>query len=193
MSFLKGKTAIITGAGFAALSDGRCGSIGYGIATAYAKEGANLVITGRNVSKLEKAKAELSAMNDKYLRMIAEYDNFRKRSAKERENVYADAYSDVLEAILPVIDNLERALMFADGEALTEGVKMTLKQFEDSMTRLGVTAFGARGEDFDPNIHNAVMQVEDGELGESQVAEVLQKGYKKGDKVIRYAMVKVAN
>ena len=143
--------------------------------------------------ELEKAKAELSAMNDKYLRMIAEYDNFRKRSAKERENVYADAYSDVLEAILPVIDNLERALMFADGEALTEGVKMTLKQFEDSMTRLGVTAFGARGEEFDPNIHNAVMQVEDGELGESQVAEVLQKGYKKGDKVIRYAMVKVAN
>lgn len=143
--------------------------------------------------ELEKAKAELSAMNDKYLRMIAEYDNFRKRSAKERENVYADAYSDVLEAILPVIDNLERALMFADGEALTEGVKMTLKQFEDSMTRLGVTAFGARGEGFDPNIHNAVMQVEDGELGESQVAEVLQKGYKKGDKVIRYAMVKVAN
>ena len=132
--------------------------------------------------ELEKAKAELSAMNDKYLRMIAEYDNFRKRSAKERENVYADAYSDVLEAILPVIDNLERALMFADGEALTEGVKMTLKQFEDSMTRLGVTAFGARGEDFDPNIHNAVMQVEDGELGESQVAEVLQKGYKKATK-----------
>ena len=152
-------------------------------------------VTGETVpvEELEKAKAELSAMNDKYLRMIAEYDNFRKRSAKERENVYADAYSDVLEAILPVIDNLERALMFADGEALTEGVKMTLKQFEDSMTRLGVTAFGARGEEFDPNIHNAVMQVEDSELGESQVAEVLQKGYKKGDKVIRYAMVKVAN
>ena len=152
-------------------------------------------VTGETVpvEELEKAKAELSAMNDKYLRMIAEYDNFRKRSAKERENVYADAYSDVLEAILPVIDNLERALMFADGEALTEGVKMTLKQFEDSMTRLGVTAFGARGEEFDPNIHNAVMQVEDSELGESQVAEVLQKGYKKGDKVIRYARVKVAN
>ena len=152
-------------------------------------------VTGETVpvEELEKAKAELSAMNDKYLRMIAEYDNFRKRSAKERENVYADAYSDVLEAILPVIDNLERALMFADGEALTEGVKMTLKQFEDSMTRLGVTAFGARGEEFDPNLHNAVMQVEDSELGESQIADVLQKGYKKGDKVIRYAMVKVAN
>ena len=143
--------------------------------------------------ELEKVKAELAAMNDKYLRMIAEYDNFRKRSAKERENVYADAYSDVLAAILPVIDNLERALMFADGEALTQGVQMTLKQFEDSMTRLGVTSFGERGEDFDPNIHNAVMQVEDSELGESQIAEVLQKGYQKGDKVIRYAMVKVAN
>ncbi len=143
--------------------------------------------------ELEKAKEELSALNDKYLRMIAEYDNYRKRSAKERENVYADAYSDVLAAILPVIDNLERALMFSDGEALTEGVKMTLKQFEDSMSRLGVTAFGERGDDFDPNFHNAIMQVEDGELGESQIAEVLQKGYKKGDKVIRYAMVKVAN
>ena len=146
-----------------------------------------------SAEELEKAKADLAAMNDKYLRMIAEYDNFRKRSAKERENVYADAYSDVLAAILPVIDNLERALMFADGEALTEGVKMTLKQFEDSMMRLGVTAFGERGEEFDPNIHNAIMQVEDSDLGESQIAEVLQKGYKKGDKVIRYAMVKVAN
>ena len=143
--------------------------------------------------ELEKAKADLAAMNDKYLRMIAEYDNFRKRSAKERENVYADAYSDALTAVLPVIDNLERALMFADGEALTEGVKMTLKQFEDAMARLGVSSFGERGEDFDPNIHNAIMQVEDGELGESQIAEVLQKGYKKGDRVIRYAMVKVAN
>lgn len=143
--------------------------------------------------ELEKAKADLAALNDKYLRMIAEYDNYRKRSAKERENIYADAYSDVLTAILPVIDNLERALMFSDGEALTEGVKMTLKQFEDSMSRLGVSAFGARGDSFDPNIHNAIMQVEESELGESQIAEVLQKGYKKGDKVIRYAMVKVAN
>ena len=152
-------------------------------------------VTGETVpvEELEKAKAELSAMNDKYLRMIAEYDNFRKRSAKERDGAYADAYTDALSAILPVIDNLERALMFAEGEALTEGVKMTLKQFEDAMTRLGVEAFGARGDAFDPRFHNAVMQMEDPELEANTIAEVFQKGYKKGDKIIRDAMVKVAN
>ena len=143
--------------------------------------------------KLEKAESDLVAMNDKYLRMIAEYDNYRKRSTKEKEGAYADAYGDAISAILPVIDNLERALMYTEGEALIEGVKMTLKQFEDTMTRLGVEAFGARGDEFDPKIHNAIMQVEDGELGENKIAEVLQKGYKKGDKIIRDAMVKVAN
>jgi molecular chaperone GrpE len=143
--------------------------------------------------KLQKAETDLAAMNDKYLRMIAEYDNYRKRSAKEKENAYADAYGDAITAILPVIDNLERALMFSEGETLTEGVKMTLKQFEDTMSRLGVNAYGERGDAFDPMIHNAIMQVEDAELGENTIADVLQKGYKKGDKVIRHAMVKVAN
>ena len=143
--------------------------------------------------QLEKTEKDLAAANDKYLRMIAEYDNFRKRSAKERDGAYADAYTDALSAILPVIDNLERALMFAEGEALTEGVKMTLKQFEDAMTRLGVEAFGARGDAFDPRFHNAVMQMEDPELEANTIAEVFQKGYKKGDKIIRDAMVKVAN
>ncbi len=143
--------------------------------------------------QLEKAEADLVAANDKYLRMIAEYDNFRKRSAKEREGVYADAYMDALSAILPVIDNLERALMYSEGETLTEGVKMTLKQFEDALSRLGVEAFGARGDVFDPHFHNAVMQAEDPELEANTVAEVFQKGYKKGDKIIRDAMVKVAN
>lgn len=142
--------------------------------------------------ELEKTQADLAAMNDKYLRMIAEYDNFRKRSGKERETVYADAYGDALAAVLPVIDNLERALAFSEGEALTEGVKMTLKQFEDALKRLGVEAFGARGDAFDPKIHNAIMQVEDAELGENTVAEVLQRGYCKGDKIIRHAMVKVS-
>ena len=141
--------------------------------------------------KLAKTEAELAAMNDKYLRMIAEYDNYRKRSVKEKESAYADAYGDAISAILPVIDNLERALMFSDGEALTEGVRMTLKQFEDTMSRLGVNAYGERGEEFDPNIHNAIMQVEDSELDENKIAEVLQKGYRKGDKIIRHAMVKV--
>ena len=129
--------------------------------------------------KLQKAESDLAAMNDKYLRMIAEYDNYRKRSAKEKENTYADAYGDAITAILPVIDNLERALMFSEGEALTEGVKMTLKQFEDTMSRLGVNAYGERGDAFDPMIHNAIMQVEDAELGENTIADVLQKGYKK--------------
>lgn len=142
--------------------------------------------------KLAKAEADLAAMNDKYLRMIAEYDNYRKRSAKEKESSYADAYGDAISAILPVIDNLERALMFSDGEALTEGVKMTLKQFEDTMSRLGVNAYGERGDEFDPMIHNAIMQVEDAELGENKIAEVLQKGYSKGTKIIRHAMVKVS-
>lgn len=141
--------------------------------------------------ELEKTKADLAAVNDKYLRMIAEYDNFRKRSRSERDGAYADAYGDVLLSVLPVIDNLERALTFSEGEALTEGVKMTLKQFEDAMAKLGVTPFGARGDDFDPYYHNAVMQTEDAELGENKIAEVLQKGYGKGDKIIRHAMVKV--
>ncbi len=144
-------------------------------------------------AELEKTQNELAAANDKYLRMIAEYDNFRKRSAKEREGVYGDAYADALSAIIPVIDNLERALSFSEGEALTEGVKMTLKQFEDALTRLGVESFGVRGEDFDPRYHNAVMQAEDPEMESGKISEVFQKGYKKGDKIIRDAMVKVAN
>ena len=141
--------------------------------------------------KLEKTEKDLAAANDKYLRMIAEYDNYRKRSQKEKEHTYAEAYGDALTAILPVIDNLERALAYSEGETLTEGVKMTLKQFEDTMERLGVKSFGARGEEFNPEFHNAVMQTEDPELGENKIADVLQKGYSKGDKILRYAMGKV--
>ena len=141
--------------------------------------------------KLAKAEKDLVAANDKYLRMIAEYDNYRKRSAKEKESAYAEAYCDAIGAILPVIDNLERALAYSEGETLTEGVKMTLKQFEDTMQRLGINAYGVRGDEFDPKIHNAIMQAEDPELGENQIAAVLQKGYSKGEKIIRHAMVTV--
>ena len=126
--------------------------------------------------KLEKTEKDLVAANDKYLRMIAEYDNYRKRSQKEKEHTYAEAYGDALTAILPVIDNLERALAYSEGETLTEGVKMTMKQFESIMENLGVKAFGARGEEFNPEFHNAVMQTEDPELGENKIADVLQKG-----------------
>ena len=141
--------------------------------------------------QLEKAEAERVATNDKYLRMMAEYDNYRKRSTKEKENAYAEAFCDAIGAILPVIDNLERALAYSEGETLTEGVKMTLKQFEDTMERLGMKAYGARGDEFDPKIHNAIMQTEDPDLGENQIAAVFQKGYCKGDKIIRHAMVTV--
>ena len=143
--------------------------------------------------ELEKLEAEKAEQNDKYLRLAAEYDNFRRRSAKERENIYADAYADALSVFLPVIDNLERAAQYSDGENVTKGVAMTLKGVMDALERLGITEIEAQGKEFDPELHNAVMHVEDETLGEGVVAEVLQKGYRKGDRILRYAMVKVAN
>lgn len=141
----------------------------------------------------EKIKAELSDINDRYTRMLAEYDNFRKRAQKEKEGVYADAVSDVLNAILPIKDSLEMAIKFADDSQFSQGVSMTLNKFNEILTKLGVSEFGEAGEEFDPNIHNGVLHVDDESLGEGIIAEVLQKGYKKGEKIIRYAMVKVAN
>lgn len=143
--------------------------------------------------KLEEQQAALAAAEDKYLRLAAEYDNFRRRSAKERENLFADAYADALAVFLPVIDNLERAAQFADGESVAKGVAMTLKGINDTLERLGITEIEAQGLPFDPEVHNAVLHVEDETLGESVVAEVLQKGYRKGDRVLRCSMVKVAN
>ncbi len=141
--------------------------------------------------KLSKAEKSLAENADKYLRVMAEYDNFRKRSAKEKEGIYADAYTDALKAILPVIDNLERALQFSEGDKVVEGVKMTMNQFSAALEKMGVEEIPA--ETFDPNVHNAVMHVEDESCGEGQIVEVFQKGYRKGDKIIRFAMVKVAN
>ena len=142
---------------------------------------------------VEEQAAALTAAEDKYLRLAAEYDNFRRRSAKERENLYADVYAEALAVFLPVIDNLERAAQFSDGESVAKGVAMTLKGINDTLERLGITEIEAAGQPFDPEVHNAVLHVEDETLGESVVAEVLQKGYRKGDRVLRYAMVKVAN
>ena len=135
----------------------------------------------------------LEELGDRYTRMLAEYDNFRKRAQKEREGVYADAVSDVLSEIIPIKDTLEMAMAYADESKLSQGVTMTLTKFTEILTRLGVEEFGAPGDEFDPNLHNAVFHVEDESLGENVIAEVLMKGYKKGDKIIRYAMVKVAN
>lgn len=141
----------------------------------------------------EKLKEEIESIKDRLLRVTAEYDNYRKRTTKEKEGIYSDAYVDVLKEVLPILDNLERAVA-ADGSVddLKKGIEMTIKGCQESFTKLGVEEIDASGE-FDPNLHNAVMHVEDENLGKNTVAEVFQKGYKKDEKVIRYSMVKVAN
>ena len=121
-------------------------------------------------------------------------DTFRKRSQKERDGLYADIKADTLLKFLPVYDNLERALSTpTSDEAYRKGVEMTMVQFNQTLEKLGITEIPALGEKFDPNVHNAVMHVEDESLGENEVVEVFQKGFKLNDKVIRFAMVKVAN
>jgi len=141
----------------------------------------------------EKLKEELDEVKDRLLRLTAEYDNYRKRTVKEKEGIYSDAYVDVLKEVIPIIDNLERAVA-ADGsiEDLKKGIEMTMKGCQDSFAKLGVQEIDTTGE-FDPNVHNAVMHIEDENLGKNAIAEVFQKGYKKDDKIIRHTMVKVAN
>ena len=139
-------------------------------------------------------KAEMDALNDKYLRICAEYDNFRKRSQKEKDNLYGDVKAETLKNFLPVYDNLVRALaQSTEDEAYRRGVEMIMNQFNVTMEKLGVTEIECLGKKFDPAYHNAVMHVEDEEKGENEIVEVFQKGFMMGDKVIRFAMVKVAN
>ena len=142
----------------------------------------------------ETLKAELAKEHDNYLRLAAEYDNFRKRSQKEKDDLYTVIKAETVGKFLPVYDNLERALAqeTAD-EAYKKGVEMTMNQLVKVMEGLGVTGFGEIGEQFDPTRHNAVMHVEQEGLGENVIAEVFQKGFIVGEKVIRFAMVKVAN
>lgn len=136
---------------------------------------------------------EIAELNDKYLRLYAEYDNFRRRSAKEREGIYFDAKSDTVKNILPILDNMERATAFTEADKVLEGMNLILKSFNESFAKMDVKEIEALGKTFDPNVHYAVMHIEDEAYGENEVVEVLQKGYTCGDKVIRYAMVKVAN
>lgn len=139
--------------------------------------------------------AKYNDLNDRYLRMAAEYDNFRKRSQREREQAYTDAVSRAVTALLPTYDNLERALKAetADTE-YKKGVELTMTQLTESIKGINVTVIdAAAGTAFDPNFHNAVMHVEDESLGENVIAETFQQGFQIGDKVIRHAMVKVAN
>ena len=136
----------------------------------------------------------LAAAEDKFLRLAAEYDNYRKRTAKEKESIWTEAKAQTVTAFLPVYDNLERALKqeTAD-EAYKKGVELTMKGLQDAMTKLGVEVIPAMGETFDPNFHNAVMHVDDEAVEENTVVDVFQQGFKCGEKVIRFAMVKVAN
>jgi molecular chaperone GrpE len=143
--------------------------------------------------ELEKKNEEYDALYDKYLRISAEYENFRKRTAKEKEGIYSNAAIDILENILPVIDNMERALQFTDGEKVLEGLTMIYAQFTGSLARIGVEEIKSDGEKFNPEVHNAVFHEQDESKPENTVTETLQKGYIKGDKVIRPAMVKVVN
>ncbi len=142
------------------------------------------------ISALEK---ELSEKDDKYLRLAAEYDNFRRRSAQERSAVYGEALSDAVKNLLPILDDIERASAFSAAAEVAEGLQMVARTAAAALEKLGVTAFGEAGESFDAAFHNAVMHTEDESLGENVITDVFQRGYKKGDKIIRYAMVKVAN
>ena len=145
-------------------------------------------------TELEKKEAELAAANDQYLRLAAEYDNFRKRSQREKDAIYQDAVSDTAKKILPVYDNLLRALSNeTSDEAYKKGVEMIMNELVKILGGMNITAFGAVGEEFDPEKHNAVMHIEDEALGENVIAEVFQTGFLLGEKVIRFAMVKVAN
>lgn len=146
-------------------------------------------------NELLKKEEELKELNDKYLRILAEYDNFKKRTVKEKEAIYTDASARVITDLLIVLDNLERALGTIEDKdgSIYKGMEMILKQTQEVFEKLGVNEIEAVGKEFNPELHNAVMHVEDETLGENTIAEEFQKGYTYKDKVLRYSMVKVAN
>ena len=142
------------------------------------------------ISTLE---AEIKEKDDKYLRMAAEYDNFRRRSREEKDATYECAMADTVNELLPIIDNLERAAAIEAEGPLKDGIVMIMRSVESALTKLGVEPVGRIGDTFDPNLHNAVMHDEDDTKGEGEIVEVYQKGYKKGSRIIRFAMVKTVN
>lgn len=156
----------------------------------------NLKLSDENsklIDENSKLKNELDALKERILRLSAEYENFRKRTSKEKEGMYTDACEDVLCAIFPIMDNLERAYSVQGStDDLKKGIEMTLRQFSDALSKLDVEEVPAEGQ-FDPNIHNAVMHIEDSQFENNQIVEVFQKGYKRGNKILRHSMVKVAN
>lgn len=145
-------------------------------------------------SEIEKLKAELDKKNDILLRTAAEFDNFKKRTEREKSGVAEYARAGIIKQLLPILDNIDRAAA-ADRESpdYIKGIELIIKQFEGLSEKLGIEEIAKQGDTFDPNLHEAVMHIEDEALGENVIAEVLQKGYKTGDTIIRHAMVKVAN
>lgn len=143
----------------------------------------------------DEAKKKYDSLNEKYLRTLAEYDNYRKRSIREKESIYPEARADVVAKFLPVMDNLERALSIeTERTPFYDGVVLVKKQLDEVFSKLGIEVIDAgEGTSFDPELHEAVMHVEDDELGDNVVAQELQKGYRMGDRIIRHSMVKVAN
>lgn len=150
--------------------------------------------TSQHEAPKENWEEKYNAERDAHLRLAAEYDNFRKRSQKEKDGIYANGKADTAAKLLPVYDNLARALQQpTEDAAFKKGVELTKTELEKIFTALGIESFGEAGDTFDPNFHNAVMHLEDESKGENEITAVFQKGFKLGDKVIRFAMVQVAN
>ena len=143
--------------------------------------------------EIEKLTSEAKEKDDKYLRLAAEYDNFRRRSREEKDATYGTAMADTVRELLPIIDNLERANGFDDAEKVKEGLAMIASSISSVLEKLGIEAYGNQGDKFDPNLHNAIMHDEDDSEREGEISDVFQKGYKKGNKIIRFAMVKTIN
>lgn len=145
--------------------------------------------------KIEELEKELAASKEAHIRTLAEYDNYRKRTVKEKEASYGDAKANTIAELLPVLDNFDRALSVdsSDFDSYKKGVEMIYQNFTEILKKLGAEPFGEKGEQFDPNIHNGVMHVDDEAFGENEIADVFSKGYKLGDRILRPAMVKVAN
>ena len=161
------------------------------------KKEKGYTLTAEQMEKMEQAAAQLESVKDQYTRLAAEYDNYRKRTAREKENLYEDAKMETIKSFLAVYDNLERAVAACAGEdpdaPHRKGLEMIFHQFEEILTGLGVTEIEAQGQPFDPEKHNAVMHMEDPEKGDGEIVQEFQKGFKMGDRVIRFSMVQVAN
>lgn len=160
------------------------------------KKEKTYTLTREQMEAAEMAAKQLESVKDQFVRLTAEYDNYRKRTAKEKEGIYANAKIDTIKGMLPVYDNLERGLAqfgAEDDDPHKKGLEMIFNQYKEALTKLGVTPIDCVGKEFDPERHNAVMHIEDESCGENTVVEVLQQGFMLGDKVLRFAIVKVAN